>query len=122
LKIATCLDLKPKLGAVAKENPSGMMSLRAPVILGIFMKLFSSEIAIVAGIFCLFSAEANAEQCRDIKDDANRLACFDAMATAAAPAPTPAKAVQRSLLKVIASIDLSPPKAAARRSCGVVSA
>ena len=30
------------------------------------------------------------------------------------------RAVQRSLLNVIASIDLSPPKAAARRSCGVV--
>jgi hypothetical protein len=85
-----CANLKPKLGAVAKENPSGMMRLREPVTLGIFMKLFSSEIAIVAGIFCLFSANANAEQCRDIKDDAKRLACFDAMATAAAPAPTPA--------------------------------
>jgi hypothetical protein len=31
------------------------------------------------------------------------------------------RAVQRSLLNVIASIDLKPPKAAARRSCGVVS-
>ena len=31
------------------------------------------------------------------------------------------RAVQRSLLNVIASIDLRPPKAAARRSCGVVS-
>jgi len=31
------------------------------------------------------------------------------------------KAVQRSLLKVIENIDLRPPKAAARRSCGIVS-
>lgn len=32
------------------------------------------------------------------------------------------RAVQRSLQNVIASIDLSPPKAAARRSCGTVPA
>lgn len=31
------------------------------------------------------------------------------------------RAVQRSLLNVIESIDLRPPKAAARRSCGIVS-
>jgi exodeoxyribonuclease V alpha subunit len=31
------------------------------------------------------------------------------------------RAVQRSLLKVIENIDLRPPKAAARRSCGIVS-
>ena len=31
------------------------------------------------------------------------------------------RAVQRSLLNVIANIDLRPPKAAARRSCGIVS-
>jgi uncharacterized membrane protein len=31
------------------------------------------------------------------------------------------RAVQRSLLKVIESIDFRPPKAAARRSCGIVS-
>jgi hypothetical protein len=31
------------------------------------------------------------------------------------------KAVQRSLVKVIENIDLRPPKAAARRSCGIVS-
>ena len=30
------------------------------------------------------------------------------------------RAVQRSLLNVIESIDLRPPKAAARRSCGIV--
>ena len=32
-----------------------------------------------------------------------------------------ARAVQRSLLKVIESTDFRPPKAAARRSCGIVS-
>jgi hypothetical protein len=32
-----------------------------------------------------------------------------------------ARAVQRSLLKVIENIDLRPPKAAARRFCGIVS-
>src|SRR5208337_5015138 len=31
------------------------------------------------------------------------------------------RAVQRSLLKVIESTDFRPPKAAARRSCGIVS-
>ncbi len=35
--------------------------------------------------------------------------------------PSGGRAVQRSLLKVIVQIDLTPPKAAARRSCGIVS-
>src|SRR5208337_3183677 len=37
------------------------------------------------------------------------------------PMGSPTRAVQRSLLKVIESTDFRPPKAAARRSCGIVS-